>query len=122
MRFGCICLTRPESFPKVFNVYEKNGALNEIGRPTKGAETLKCSVRCILSIAKPDEAERFHQIGVNVTHTLIQRGSPIAKEQDVFALVKNGKEERHFRVQYVHNKGEMGINTVYYCEERGDLY
>ena len=82
---------------------------------------LKCSLRCILSVAKPEERERFNQMGVTVTHSLIQRGSPIANDSDVFALNKNGKETRWFRVQAVHNKGEMDIDTVYYCEERGDL-
>ena len=77
-------------------------------------------MRCILSVAKPEESERFNQMGVTVTHTIIQRGVPAAKEHDVFALVKNGVETRHFEVQAVHNKGEMDIDTIYYCQERGD--
>ena len=60
-------------------------------------------------------------MGVNVTHDLIQRGGPIAKEQDILALVKRGKETRWFRVQAIHNKGEMDIDTIYYCVEMGDL-
>ena len=121
MRFGRIGPTRPENFPKPFNVYSKESSVTSIGRVTKGDMTFKCKERCILSEARPEERERYNQMGVKVTHFLIQRGSPIAKEQDVFALRKNGKETRWFRVQAVHNKGEMDIDTVYYCEERGDL-
>ncbi len=121
MKFGRIGPTRPESFPKPFNVYSKESSVTGIGRVTKGEMTLKGDTRCILSVAKPEERERYNQMGVKVTHSIIQRGSPIAKEQDVFALMKNGKETRWFRVQAVHNKGEMDIDTVYYCEERGDL-
>ena len=36
-------------------------------------------------------------------------------------LAKGGVETRKFRVQAVHNKGEMDIDTVYYCDERSDL-
>lgn len=121
MKHGRIGITRPESFPKPFNVYSKESSVTSIGRVTKGDMALKCTTRCILSVAKPEERERYNQIGVKVTHSIIQRGSPIAKEQDVFVLNKNGKETRWFRVQAVHNKGEMDIDTVYYCEERGDL-
>lgn len=121
MRFGRIGLTRPESFPKLFNVYTKEVDINGRGRVGRGDPILACSVRCILSVAKPDEQEMFHQMNVRVTHTLIQRGKPAAKEQDIFALCKGGTETRWFRVQAVQNKGEMDIDTVYYCEERGDL-
>lgn len=121
MKHGRIGLTRPEDFPKPFNVYTKETSVSSIGRVTKGEMTLKCTTRCILSIASPDEIERFSQLGAVVTHTIIQRGAPIAKEQDVFARVRNGREVRWFRVQAVHNKGDMDIDTVYICEERGDL-
>lgn len=63
----------------------------------------------------------YSQTGVAVSHKIIQRGAPIAKEQDTFVLAKGGKETRCFRVQAVHNKGELDVDTTYYCEERGDL-
>lgn len=115
-------MTRPEQFPKSFNVYEIDSEVSARGRIGRtGDPKLRGVLRCILSVAKLEEREHYHQIGVNVTHSLIQRGSPIAKEQDIFALVKRGKEIRWFRVQAVHNKGEMDIDTIYYCEERRDL-
>lgn len=122
MKHGRIGMTRPEQFPKPFNVYEIDSGVSARGRVGKtDTPKLKGVLHCILSVAKPEERENFHQIGVNVTHTLIQRGGPSAEEQDIFALVKRGKETRWFRVQAVHNKGEMDIDTIYYCEERGGV-
>lgn len=112
---------RPEQFPKPFNVYGQESETSERGRVHLESPQFKFSVRCILSVASPQEQERFDQMGVKVTHDIIQRGSPLAKEGDIFALAKHGTETRRFRVQAVHNKGELDIDTVYYCEERGDL-
>jgi hypothetical protein len=114
-------MMRPEQFPKPFKVYEQDSETSAIGRTRLGEPTVKAEIRCILSLARPEEQQRFAQIGVTVTHSIIQRGLPTAKEQDILALLKNGKEVRRFRVQAVHNKGELDIDTVYYCEERGDL-
>lgn len=121
MQFGRIGPTRPESFPKRFNIYSMPRVTSEKGRLLNSNPVLKGSVRCILSIAKPEEQERFHQINVTVTHTIFHRGVPLAKENDILRLVKNGVETRSFRVQAIHDKGEMGIDTTYYCEERSDL-
>lgn len=121
MPFGKIGLTRPESFPKTFNVYVQGTETSSRGRILRSTPTLKTTLRCILSIAKPEEMQRFQQMGVTVTHTIFQRGAAEASENDLFKLVKGGKEVRVFRVQAVHNKGEMDIDTTYYCEERGDL-
>lgn len=121
-RFGRIGLTRPEHFPKPFRVYRRSESISESGRVTlSDSMEVIAELRCILSTAKPEERERFSQIGVTVTHSIIQRGHPAAKEQDVFARLRNGVETRWFRVQAVHNKGGMDIDTVYYCEERSDL-
>ena len=56
-----------------------------------------------------------------VTHTIFHTGTPAAKENDVFALLKNGEETRFFRVQAIQDHGEMDVFTTYYCEERGDI-
>lgn len=121
LKHGRIGIMRPEQFPKLFNVYEQETSTSARGRMRLDEATPKSTIRCILSVAKPDEIERFSQIGVAVTHSIIQRGLPEAKEQNILALSKNGKETRWFRVQAVHNKGELDIDTVYYCEERNDL-
>lgn len=122
MPFGRIGMTRPENFPKQFAVYEQESHTTSRGRERLDKPKNKATIQCILSTAKPEERERYSQLGITVTHSLIQRGAPLAKENDWLALLKNGKEARCFRVQAVHNKGEMDIDTVYYCEERSDLH
>lgn len=120
LKHGRIGMTRPEKFPKLFHVYGVSTSTSDVGRIRHGNREQYTSVRCILSIAKPEEMERFSQMGVTVTHSIIQRGDPVAKEHDIFVLVKGGNETRFFEVQAVHNKGEMDIDTLYYCQERGD--
>lgn len=121
MKFGRIGMKRPEDFPKLFFVYSQGTTTSDKGRVLKDTPEKKCELRCILSIADPDEVERFKQDKVVVTHTIFHRGAPQAKKDDVFKLIKNGVATRTFRVAAVHNKGEMDIDTTYYCEERGDV-
>lgn len=121
LKHGRIGLMRPEQFPKPFNVYDQDTESSSRGRERLKVPVLKASVFCILSVATPDEKMMYSQTGVTVSHKIIQRGAPIAKEQDVFVLAKGGKETRNFRVQAVHNKGELDVDTTYYCEERGDI-
>ena len=122
MRFGRIGPTRPEQFPKDFNVYSQSTETSDRGRERLTAPVAKTTLRCILSVAKPEEIERFRQDEIEITHTILQRGKPEAKANDIFALVKGEKETRYFRVKAVHNKGEMDIDTTYYCEERNDRH
>ncbi len=120
LKHGFIGPMRPEQFPKPFVIYGGSSATTTTGRIKQTDREVKGTVKCILSVAKPDEIERFSQIGVRVTHKIIQRGVPIAKEHDVFALKKGTTETRFFEVTAVHNKGELDIDTTYYCEERSD--
>ena len=122
MHFGRIGMKRPEDFPKLFHVYgQETTTSTATGRIRMETPEKKAELRCTLSIAKPEEVERFKQNKVVVTHTIFHMGEPQAKENDVFKLIKNGVATRSFRVKAVHNKGEMNINTTYYCEERGDI-
>ena len=123
MQFGRIGMTRPEKFPKKFNVYRYENTTTDAGRIRAGSTVpvKKLELRCILSVADPDEVQRFSQMVGVVTHTIFHRGHAQAKKNDVFRLVKNGKETREFRVQAIRNSGEMDIDTTYYCEERGDI-
>lgn len=123
MRFGAIGMRRPEDFPKLFNIYTQATTTSSRGREKNAVPQLSASRHCILSIAKPEEQERYSQLGVTVTHTIFHTGTPEAKQNDIFALCKeeDGTETRFFRVQAVHDHGEMGLFTTYYCEERGDI-
>jgi len=123
MQFGAIGMKRPEDFPKLFKIYRQETATTARGRERQQAPELIGQLHCILSIAKPDEQQRFNQMGVTVTHTIFHTGAKAAKENDIFALCKeeDGEATRFFRVQAVQDHGEMSIFTTYYCEERGDV-
>ena len=121
MRFGAMGMKRPEEFPKAFRLYRHSTTTSTRGRERENAYVLDGVINCILSIAKPEEQQRFGQMGVTVTHTIFHTGTPKAAENDVFALYKGGQETRYFRVQAIQDHGEMDVFTTYYCEERGDV-
>jgi len=122
MKFGRLGPTRPESVPRLFSVYRHGGVeFTTRGREVPAEHVIIAEVRCIMARANPEEQEQFNQLGKLVTHSILQRGSPIATENDVFVLMKGAGKRRVFRVQAVHNKGELDIDTVYYCEERSDV-
>lgn len=121
MQFGTIGVKRPESFAKDFRIYRPEPETSEMGRERYKPPVQIGEARCILSIAKPDEQQRFNQMGVTVTHTIFHTGKPKAKPNDIFVFSEAGKPARQFRVQATHDKGEMSIFTTYYCEERGDI-
>ena len=121
MKFGRLGPFRPEMVPQWFHIYRYGTETTDRGRERQSERILIAKVLCILATAKPEEQERYRQLSKTVTHNIIQRGAPIATENDGFVLMKNGKEGRSFRVTAVHNKGGLDIDTVYYCEERSDL-
>ena len=121
--FGRIGITRPEKFPHVFRIYKQESFTNAKGGERYTEPELVGTNSMMLSIASPDEAERYKQMTVTVTHTVFHPGPPIAKKNWYFALLaKDGKTEiQFFRIKAVHDKGGMNIFTTYYCEERGDI-
>ena len=122
MRFGVIGPKRPENFPKLFHVYKGGTGTTARGRVKQQRPELIGEMLCTLSIAKPEEQQRFNQMGVTVTHTIFHPGPPVAKKDYALALAKDGTHEtRFFRVEAVHDKGELDVFTTYYCEERGDI-
>lgn len=122
MRFGTIGPRRPEAFLRTFRIYRAKAQASDRGRIRREEHSeMVGEVKCILSVIKPDEQNRYSQMNVTVTHTIFHSGSPVARENDVLVLVKGDKETRYFRVQSIQNHGEMDIFTTYYCEERGDI-
>lgn len=121
MRFGAIGMKRPEAFPKLFNVYRKETSTSARGRERDESPVQIGQQRCILSVAKPEEQQRFAQMGVTVTHTIFCTGVPDIKENDMLALLRGEMETRFFRIQAKQDHGEMDIYTTFYCEERGDI-
>ena len=123
MRFGMIGMTRPENFPHLFNIYKQESFTAATGRERLSTPEKIGQKRLTLSLASPDEAERFKQWEMTVTHTIFHPGPPVAKKNYVFALLdKDGEKElRYFRVKAVQDRGEMHIKTTYFCEERSDI-
>ena len=58
LKHGRIGMTRPEQFPKPFNLYEIDSEVSARGRVGKtGDPKLKGVLRCIMSVAKPEARE-----------------------------------------------------------------
>lgn len=121
MNFGVVGMKRPEDLPQTFNIYRGETETSARGRERqKEPELIAREKRFILSKMKPEERLTFHQMGVEVTHTIFRPEAQIAKENDVFKVVHKGKETRSFRVQAIRPHGEQGIFVTYYCKERSD--
>ena len=120
MNIGRIGVMRPEMFAQNCVVYKSISTTSERGRELTQRGEERARISCVLSVARVEEQERFKQLQKTVTHTLLQRGSPVAAEHDTIELTDRSGATRAFRVQGVHDKGGMGIDTVYYCEERCD--
>lgn len=69
----------------------------------------------VLASASPKEVEAWRQRQHVVSNTIVQAGSPKAKEGDRLIY-----KERTFYVQGVDHIAEMGLYTIYYLEERQD--
>jgi hypothetical protein len=76
------------------------------------------SLCAVLAQAKPDERERWHQLGHPVTHKLISEGPNVLKLTAGDLLMC---EDRRFYIQSEpYDPGELGHWTIYYCEETKD--
>ena len=119
--FGRLGITTPETVPRTFHVYTADTDTTERGRNKATEPTFVCTFRGIMARASPEEQAQFNQLGAVVTHSVIQRGQPLAGENNTLILMRKGKPYKQFRVQAVHNKGSLDIDTVYFCQERSDL-
>lgn len=106
---------RPGNLSKDFLIEHKFQS-NRCGRirseyNSEGAEHIKA----VLAQATTSEKERWDQMQHPITHTVVQRGRPVARTED--RMIHGG---RTFYVQGVDEVGELGIVTIYYVEERVD--
>lgn len=85
-----------------------------------GASTLTESGHLfgILSVATPQEIERWGTTEKPITHKIVQYGGDTkAADNDVLKFA-----DRFFYIQRApRNPGDLGHFTVYYCEERRGL-
>lgn len=106
---------RPCSLFGAFAIERKKDGPAAHGRFASGYEDRGESLNGSLAEAKPEEIERFRQIGHPVSHTIVQRGRRVAAEGD--RLRRNGC---FYYVQGVDDPGGLGLWTIYYAEERRD--
>lgn len=107
---------RPGNLFKHFIVEESIEQVSSTGRPTTGysSDGTKMLFGCLASASEYDKA---HGTADHIiTHTIVQRGRPCAKQKDRLLL-----GNRMFYVVDVDDADSLGIATIYYAEERTDV-
>ncbi len=123
MNFGRVGMKRPEDLPQTFNIYRVETETSARGRERHTEPQLIAEKkRFILSKMKPERRLTYHQMDVTVTHTIFRPAAQIAKENDIFVLMKGDVEKRFFEVKEVRPHGELDIFVTYFCEERNDIH
>ena len=108
---------RPEQLWKHFFIEGREQTPNERGRVvgsylTDDAEPFLA----ILCGANPEQQSQFKQLGHTISHVISHEGEPKAKEGD--RLISGNKV---YLIRSIDNPGEMGLWTLYYCDERKDI-
>lgn len=107
---------RPGNLFKQFIVEESIEQVSSTGRPTTrySGDGTKMLFGCLASASEYDKA---HGTADHIiTHTIVQRGRPCAKQRDRLLL-----GNRMFYVVDVDDADSLGIATIYYAEERTDV-
>lgn len=117
-RAGNMMYLRTGNLFKDFAVEKRDEDTNARGRAKAEYDTSSTiTIRAVLADATPEEIERWQQRQHPITHTITQRGAPIAKEGDRLVF-----GSRYFYIQGVHEPGSLGIWTIYYAQERSDTH
>lgn len=113
---GYRAYNRPEQLVKDFVIEKKTQSVSSRGRAQDKHDTEHpVHLEAILCGATPQQKYEYEQLGHHITHVISHRGEPEAKEGD--RLVHDGTV---FYIHGVDNPGDMGIWSLYYCEERKD--
>lgn len=116
--FHIVGYNRPENLWKDFAIESKSETMNSRGRSQDKYETANPKyINAILCGASPKQVLEFQQAGHPITHVISHKGNPQAKAGDRLIF-----QERAFYVQGVDNPGELGVWTLYYCEERSGAH
>lgn len=114
---------RPGNLFQDFVVEEYGQVVTETGRVAqahKGDGSVL--LRGCLSEASNEDRTNHSQKEHVVTHTVVQRGAPVAKRGDKLILTnRRQRASRSFYVVDVDEVGSLGIATIYYAEERLDV-
>ncbi len=115
-RTGSPMYLRTGNLFKDFIIEKKSEGTTARGRVTSGYENSAGERLCaVLADATTEEKERWEQQQHPITHTLTQRGKPLAGAGDRLIF-----DNRLFYVQGVEEPGSLGIWTIYYAQERSD--
>lgn len=116
--FHKIGYNRPENLWKDFTIEVKTETTTARGR-TKEAYTEQPDgfIHAILCGATTEQKLQYQQMEHPISHVISHEGKPRAKAGDRLIL-----ENRTFYVQGVDDPGDLGIWTLYYCEERSDTH
>lgn len=108
---------RPGNLFKEFVIENNRQKVTSTGRVVNNhkGDGMKTLYGC-LADATTETAKNKSTEDHTVTHTIVQRGIPLAKKTDKLVL-----ENRVFYVVAVDDAGELGISTLYYVEERDDI-
>jgi SPP1 family predicted phage head-tail adaptor len=68
-----------------------------------------------LADSTAEQIERWSQTQHPVTHTIVAKGQPMAKEDERLKM-----DGRLFYIQRIENPGGYNLWTLYHCEERKD--
>ena len=107
---------RPVNFFKEFLIETEDETIGDLGRPEIRYQTASRTLWGCLADSTDGDRERWKQLQHPITHTIVQRGGPLAKQEDRLIL-----GERVFLIHAVDDCGGLGISTIYYAEERSDL-
>lgn len=108
---------RPGNLFKDFIVENNNQIVTNTGRVAdvhNGDDSI--IVKGCLADATDEERKNHSQQNHIVTHTIVQKGGPMAKLTDKLIL-----ENRTFYIVDIDDCGALGISTIYYAEERRDV-
>ena len=118
IRTGSPMYLRPGNLFKDFTIEQKGEGTTARGRVTSGYSPKSgAQLSAVLADADPEEKERWQQQQHPITHTITQRGTPLAGEGD--RLVHGS---RYFYIQGVNEPGSLGLWTIYYTQERSDTH
>jgi len=105
---------------KDFTVLRPEIRETENGRIINNSYIPACEIKAILAAAKPEEKERWRQLQYPITHKIIQQGISPVKIKAGYIFECEGRKF-HIRAE-PYNIGGLNYWTIYYCEERGDIY
>lgn len=109
----------PSILYKTLTAYPPGAPQTTSNGRVKPAATLESesavSLHGIIAESKPSEVDRYHQLDIRITHTIVERGHATADRG--WTLVFGA---RKFRVKAMDNPGELNAYALYYCEEMMD--